>query len=229
MEGRDNNFFVELIKKKLGWRILLIAGFFLYFLTLAIVTDNTILSIIFCLIGGIGIWGVEWGLKEAERVLPLVNDGTCHWFKIITISALLIFGALIFFLSPKQERFIKSFIVFNPKTDCAELAQYYIKQKKEVSSEGDEIDGSLLNILNERYVYSPSLDTCLVYFEVTELGVGITYNVVDVLNGSTVYKHLRYQSEHQSLQELWDASCRKEYDGCIIDGLEFKDLVKSLF
>jgi hypothetical protein len=224
MEEKHTIFFIEAIKKKLGWKILLPIGFILYFLTLFILTENIVLRIVFFLVGSTGIWAVEWALKEAERVLPLLNDGNCHWFKIIIISILLIFGALLFFLKPEQERII----VFDIEADCAEIAQSCIQQREEVNHEGDEIYGSLTNVLNERYAYNFSLNTCLVYFEVAVSDVGTTYNIVDAVNNDTIYKHLRYQPEHQDLQELWNTNCKKE-SGCIIDKSEFDLLVGELF
>ncbi len=147
-----------------------------------------------------------------------------NWFKLALLMVLLIVGLSYIFYSVPQ----KGKVGYDNKEKCAEQAQAYMQNIREINSESENIDGSLINALNDQYTYNSSLNTCLVYFEVAESGAGTTYNIVDLLTNQTIYTHLRYQSQHARAQELWDENCNVN-DGCFVDRNDFIDKFNELF
>jgi hypothetical protein len=97
---------------------------------------------------------------------------------------------------------------FATKNKCADRADAFLRLERSK-------DPSDAFIRGEEFTYSRPLNTCLLYFEVAELGAGTTYNIVDTLTNRRLYHSVRYLD--RGAQELWDKACKPE-DGCLSEG-----------
>jgi len=111
---------------------------------------------------------------------------------------------------------------FKNKKDCAERAEAYLRRERTIDTPSNGINGS---VRNEQYTYSNSLNACLLYFEVAEVGAGASYNIVDTLTNKNIYYHISYSDP--SAQRSFDTLC-KSSDGCL-DRNEFEKKRAELF
>ena len=100
-------------------------------------------------------------------------------------------------------------VPFSTKKVCADRAEAFLQHERSIDVPANGINAI---VKNEQFVYNKALDTCLVYFEVTEFSVGTTYNIVDTLTNKKLYLHLSYLD--RTMQPSWDGLC-KASDGCL--------------
>lgn len=144
-----------------------------------------------------------------------------NWFKLGILLILLITG-LFYFSSLSQKGNVNN-VSFNNKEKCAGQAQVFLQHEKQIDSPENGINAS---VLNEQYVYNSSLNTCLVYFEVVEVGAGTTYNIIDLLTNKKIYTYVEYRDS--STQRFWNESC-KVSDGCFTNKDDFMVKFNELF
>ena len=111
---------------------------------------------------------------------------------------------------------------FMNKKECAERAEAYLRRERKIDVPSNGINAS---VPNERYVYSAALDTCLLYFEVTEIDAGTSSNIIDTLTNKRLYYHVNYSDP--SMQRDFDTLC-KTSDGCLSEN-EFRRKHAELF
>jgi hypothetical protein len=90
------------------------------------------------------------------------------------------------------------------KKECAERAQAYLRHERIIDTPSNGINGS---VRNEQYTYSNSLNTCLLYFEVAEVGAGASYNIVDTLANKNIYYQVSYSDPSE--QQKFDTLCKR--------------------
>jgi hypothetical protein len=138
---------------------------------------------------------------------------------ILFIILCLIICLLVVFIFYQNSKKESVNIGFSEKEKCANLAKDFLQHEKEVDS--------FANVLNEKYTFNSSLNTCLVYFEVAETGAGTAYNIIDLLTNKKLYTHIDYVDS--SLQKNWDENCKSLNEGCVINKDDFVNKQKELF
>jgi hypothetical protein len=98
---------------------------------------------------------------------------------------------------------------FATKNKCADRAERFLARERNIDVPENGINAV---VRNEQFTYNRSLNTCLVYFEVAEVGAGTTYNIVDTLTNWRLYHHVSHVD--QGTQRWWDEAC-KAADGCL--------------
>lgn len=144
-----------------------------------------------------------------------------NWFKFVIVVILIIVGICFVSLISQQKNINND--AFDNKEKCASKAQTFLQHEKQIDSPENGINA---NILNEQYAYNSALNTCLVYFEVVEVGAGTTYNIIDLLTNKKIYTYIEY--EDQNTQKLWNESC-KVSDGCFVNKNDFTVKFNELF
>ena len=144
-----------------------------------------------------------------------------NWSKCgVLVLLVLVIGLLYFSLTSQKEN---TNVSFDNKEKCAQQAQAYLQNERQADSPQNGVNA---NVLNEQYIFSTSLDTCLVYFEVSEVDAGTTYNIVDLLTNRKIYVHI--EEMDQNSQKFWDENC-KVSDGCFVNKVDFMAKFNELF
>jgi hypothetical protein len=92
---------------------------------------------------------------------------------------------------------------FRRKERVRRPGQRVLRHERDINVQAN---GIIAVVKNEQFTYSRALDTCLVHFEVTEFGVGTSYNIVDTLTTEKLFVHLRYID--QGMQASWEQLCK---------------------
>ncbi len=109
--------------------------------------------------------------------------------------------------------------LFELKVECSRQAQEYIEQK---------IIRNYPSILHsERFIYSEKLNTCLVYFEIREKGVGTTYNIMDTLKDEKIYYYIKWD-DYKKQEDYLNEHC-SIVEGCFKDEKDFDKKLEELF
>jgi hypothetical protein len=153
---------------------------------------------------------------ELEDRTMMKSAITSNYPFVRDLLAVLIFSALVAACTPEKssadnvspDALIKpqGTATFAAKMKCTERGEAFLKRERAVDVPSI--------VKNEQFTYNQSLDTCLAYFEVYELGAGTTYNIVDTLSNKTIYFHTAW--ERQAKSASWDSLC-KVSDGCLSD------------
>jgi hypothetical protein len=117
---------------------------------------------------------------------------------------------------------VRHAIDFASKSKCADRGDIFLRRERSIDVPSNGINAI---VKNEQYTYSPKLDTCLAYFEVTEFDAGTTYNISDTLTNKRLFFHIIWSDQKQ--RTLWESQC-KSGDGCLSDD-EFRKKRAELF
>jgi hypothetical protein len=144
-----------------------------------------------------------------------------NWGKVAVVALVLIIG--VYYVSSLSQTKNSNDTAFNNKENCASKAQAFLQHEKQIDSPENGINA---NVLNEQYTYNSALNTCLVYFEVAEIGSGTTYSIIDLLTNKKLYSYIEYRD--QSMQKVWNDNC-KIADGCFVNKNDFTAKFNELF
>lgn len=126
---------------------------------------------------------------------------------------------------PQQEiSTITNSIDIEQKIKCTDIGKSFLVKEKQSNKER----GINADIFNEEYIFNTSLNTCLVYYESSEIEEGTTYNIFDTLKNKNLFQYIEFKNPSGALEKLFIENCKIE-NGCYINKNDFISKFKELF